>query len=97
MAGLQDKLAESRKADRAASAEGCALVVRSTALALAKQQKAKEWLAKSEGIKLRSTSSSAGGAHHSSAYGEGKEDGRRANVSAARKSKLDGSTQRRLN
>ena len=98
VAGMSEKLSESRRADESASAESRALIVRSTALAKVKQEKAKNWLATAKGIKLRNRSGGGGGGqYHGNAYGEGRADGRKADVSATRKSKIDGSSQRRLN
>ena len=67
-----------------------------TQIVARKKELAESWLSKSEGIKLGKGSNGRGGAHDGDAYGRGKADGRRADLSVSRRPRLGGGSSRRL-
>lgn len=93
--GMGEKLDAARKQDAAANEQSRALIVRSTAIARATQQRASTWLT-AQGIELKSRDRSRRGDFTPSAFEDGTFDGSRTPVDAKRKSKITGSTQRRL-
>ena len=72
----------------AAERSNALMVINSTAIQLAKKAKGKEWLEKEKGVKLRAGSGRTFGKHHGNAYAEGKTDGKKANLSHARRKRL---------
>ncbi len=95
--GLSTKLAQARQADAQISTESRALIVRSTELAKAAQERAIAWRQEKTGEKIRKASRrSVGHDGNEAAYVGGYQDGQRAEVSAQRRSKLTGETQKRL-
>lgn len=98
VAGLFRQLGEAKRVDEA-STESRALVVQSTAIATATKARAVGWL-KAQGVRLgsaRSGGTGITGSDQRAAYNSGVEDGRKATVSASRRSKVTGEAQRRLN
>lgn len=74
-----------RKADEEAkqTAQGTALVVKSTALIAQQRQEAKQWLSEVKGVRL-TTTHKTGGRGSTSAYQHGQRDGLSADLSAAK-------------
>lgn len=66
------------------------VLVKQHSLIAAKKTHGEEWLRESEGIKLRKGSGGGGGRHHGNAFGEGKTDGAKANISHSRTKKITG-------
>ena len=87
--GLFDQLHEAKRIEKQTTT-GLILSCRRSDLIQYKNQKAREWLYKSKGFKLRKAGTSRGTrTGSSSAYSEGRTDGSSTNVSATRMRKLN--------
>jgi len=81
VAGMLEKLREGRKTEELTSDEkSTALVVRTNAIVTRKKERASSWLAHTKGIKLSTEYSSGRRTFDPNAYGQGKQDGRNADV-----------------
>lgn len=91
----EQALIEAQKAQLAlpagATRSTALMVTNATQLMTLKKEKGAEWLEKVAGVKLRNGgSASRGGSYHGDAYGAGREDGSKANISHSRTKKLGG-------
>jgi hypothetical protein len=93
VSGLRTKLSEAKTQ---AQTETTALAVRCTQIVTQKRAAAGDWL-KSVGVDLHRSTRRISGASNGNAYGQGKADGAKANVTATRRARIDSGSRLALN